>query len=598
MFIRLKPNVAVIKKLLFTIVVAAAFAGCKKDGGSLPLQGKDDATFAVYENSFLEGLWKLNPDWATTVGYHKYDSLLVIPNDQSRDKMVNFAKVQLDSLSRFEVNSLSDANRIDYHLMQNEMEKIQWQIRQLKSYQWNPASYNIIGTFAYILNEHYAPLTKRLRHFYEKMANVPAYYKEAEKQIKDPVTELTDLAIGQHMGGVSVIEKDFGDSLKKTNIPQAEQAQMLERARTTAEAIKAFTTWLRSLKNDHPRSFRLGKQLYDEKFKYDIQSEFTAQQIFNAAVERKKFVHWEMAKISKKLWPRYFGTKPMPADSLDLIAKVIDTISSQHVAPAEFQSAIENILPKLTAFVKAKDLFTLDPTKPLVVRKEPGYMAGVAGASMSSPGPYDKNGNSYFNVGSLAGWKAQKAESYLREYNKYTLQILCIHEAIPGHYVQLVYANKSPSLIKSVFGNGAMIEGWAVYSEELMLDNGYNDEPEMKLMWYKWHLRSVCNAILDYSVHAENMSRQDALKFLTREAFQQEAEADGKWKRVSVTSVQLDSYYTGYKEIMELREAYKKKMGDKYKLKDFNEKFLSYGSAPVKYIKEAMLAKDKPHSGG
>jgi len=594
-----KANLAVVKKLLFTAVIAVGiFTGCKKDGGSLPLQGKDDAAFAIYENSFLEGLWKLNPDWATSVGYHKYDSLLVIPNDQSRDKMVNFAKVQLDSLSRFEVNTLSDANRIDYHLMQNEVEKIQWQIRQLKSYQWNPASYNVIGTFAYILNEHYAPLTKRLRNFYEKMANVPAYYKEAEKQIKDPVIELTNLAIEQHTAGVTVIEKDFADSLKKTNIPQAEQKQMLDRAHTATEAIRAFATWLKSLKNDHPRSFRLGKQLYDEKFKYDMQSEFTAQQMFNAAVERKKFVHREMAKISKKLWPKYFGAKPMPTDSLELIAQVIDTISSQHVAPAEFQSAIENILPKLTAFVKAKDLFTLDPTKPLVVRKEPGYMAGVAGASMSSPGPYDKNGNSYFNVGSLAGWTAQKAESYLREYNKYTLQILCIHEAIPGHYVQLVYANKSPSLIKSVFGNGAMIEGWAVYSEELMLDNGYNDEPEMKLMWYKWHLRSVCNAILDYNVHAENMSRQDALKFLTREAFQQQAEADGKWKRVSVTSVQLDSYYTGYKEIMELRDAYKKKMGDKYKLKDFNEKFLSYGSAPVKYIKEAMLAKGNIHSGG
>jgi len=594
-----KANLAVVKKLLFTAVIAVGiFTGCKKDGGSLPLQGKDDAAFAIYENSFLEGLWKLNPDWATSVGYHKYDSLLVIPNDQSRDKMVNFAKVQLDSLSRFEVNTLSDANRIDYHLMQNEVEKIQWQIRQLKSYQWNPASYNVIGTFAYILNEHYAPLTKRLRNFYEKMANVPAYYKEAEKQIKDPVIELTNLAIEQHTAGVTVIEKDFADSLKKTNIPQAEQKQMLDRAHTATEAIRAFATWLKSLKNDHPRSFRLGKQLYDEKFKYDMQSEFTAQQMFNAAVERKKFVHREMAKISKKLWPKYFGAKPMPTDSLELIAQVIDTISSQHVAPAEFQSAIENILPKLTAFVKAKDLFTLDPTKPLVVRKEPGYMAGVAGASMSSPGPYDKNGNSYFNVGSLADWTAQKAESYLREYNKYTLQILCIHEAIPGHYVQLVYANKSPSLIKSVFGNGAMIEGWAVYSEELMLDNGYNDEPEMKLMWYKWHLRSVCNAILDYNVHAENMSRQDALKFLTREAFQQQAEADGKWKRVSVTSVQLDSYYTGYKEIMELRDAYKKKMGDKYKLKDFNEKFLSYGSAPVKYIKEAMLAKGNIHSGG
>lgn len=588
-----------VKKLLFTgVIIILAFTGCKKDGGSGPLLGKDDAAFAVYENSFLEGLWKLNPDWATAVGYHKYDSLLFIPNDQSRDKMVNFARIQLDSLSRFEVNSLSDANRIDYHLMQNEMEKAQWQIRQLRAYQWDPSSYNVIGTFAYILNEHYAPLAKRLRNFYQKMANVPAYYKEAEKQIKDPVIELTDLAIEQHLGGLNVIEKDFSDSLKKTDIPQAEQQQMLERAKVAAGSIRAFAAWLKSLKNDHPRSFRLGKQFYDDKFKYDIQSEFTPQQIYNAAVERKKYIHREMAKISKKLWPKYFGAKPMPADSLELIAKLIDTISSKHAAPNQFQSTIESILPKLTAFVKAKDLVTLDPAKPLVVRREPGYMAGVAGASMSSPGPYDKNGNSYFNVGSLAGWPAEKAESYLREYNKYTIQILCIHEAIPGHYVQLVYANKSPSLIKSVFGNGAMVEGWAVYSEEMMMDNGYDDEPEMKLMWYKWHLRSVCNTILDYSVHVQNMSRQDALKLLVREAFQQQAEADGKWKRVSVTSVQLDSYYTGYKEIMELREAYKKKIGDKYKLKDFNEKFLSYGSAPVKYIKEAMLAKDRQHVGG
>ena len=588
-----------IKKLLFTAVLAITlFIGCKKDGSVGPQAGKDDNAFAVYENSFLEGLWKLNPDWATSVGYHKYDSLLFVPNDQLRDKMINYAKIQLDSLSRFEVTTLSDANKIDYHLMQNQMESIQFNLEQLKPYQWDPSSYNVIGTFAYILNEHYAPLAKRLRNFYQKMANIPAYYKEAEKQVKNPVAELTSLAVEQHLDGVGVIEKDFGDSLKKTNIPPAEQKQMLDRAKLSADAIKGYAEWLKNLKNDHPRSFRLGRDLYDSKFKYDIQSESTAQQVFNAAVERKKYLHREMAKISKKLWPKYFGTKPMPKDSLDLIAQLIDTLSAKHVEPDKFQSAIEGLIPKLTAFVKSKDLVTLDPTKPLVVRKEPGYMAGVAGASMSSPGPYDKDGNSYFNVGSLAGWSAERAESYLREYNQYTLQILCIHEAIPGHYVQLVYANKSPSLIKSVFGNGAMIEGWAVYSEEMMLDAGYGgDEPEMRLMWYKWHLRSVCNTILDYGVHTQNMAKQDAIKLLTHEAFQQQAEADGKWKRVSVTSVQLDSYFTGYKEIMDLREAYKKKFGDKYKLKEFNEKFLSYGSAPVRYIKEAMLARGNGPDG-
>jgi uncharacterized protein (DUF885 family) len=126
----------------------------------------------------------------------------------------------------------------------------------------------------------------------------------------------------------------------------------------------------------------------------------------------------------------------------------------------------------------------------------------------------------------------------------------------------------------------------------MMLDNGYgNNEPEMRLMWYKWNLRSVCNTILDYSVHSGDMTRDQAIKLLTAEAFQQQAEAEGKWKRVSVSSVQLTSYYTGYKEIIDLRDAYKIKMGDKYKLKDFNEKLLSYGGAPIKFIKEAMLAK-------
>ena len=303
-----------IKKLLNTVIVlATALIGCKKDGSSIgPQGGKDDASFSVYENSFLNGLWKLNPDWATSVGYHKYDSLLVIPNDQSRDKMITFSKVQTDSLSRFEVNTLSEANKIDYHLMQNQLESIEWNIQQLRAYQWDPSSYNVTGTFAYILNEHYAPLPKRLRSFFQKMANIPAYYKEAEKQIKNPVAELTSLAIDQHLGGVSVIEKDFADSLKKSNIPQAEQKLMLDRAKVSAETIKSFAEWLKALKNDHPRSFRLGKEFYQAKFKYDIQSESTPQQIFNAAVERKKYIHREMAKISRQLWPKYFGTKAMP----------------------------------------------------------------------------------------------------------------------------------------------------------------------------------------------------------------------------------------------------------------------------------------------
>ncbi|MEN0056747.1 MAG: DUF885 family protein, partial [Mucilaginibacter sp.] len=231
-----------LKLFLAVVIFMAAFTGCKKDGGGGgPMLGKDNAAFTVYENNFLDALWKLNPDWGTSVGYHKYDSLLYIPNEQSRSKMLDFAKFQIDSLSRFEITTLSEANQIDYKMIQNQMEYSQWQIQQLKAYEWDPSSYNVIGTFAYMLNEHYAPLAKRLRHFYERMAEVPVYYKDAEKQIKNPVVELTSLAIEQNLGGLSVIEKDFADSLKKTDIPKAEQKLMTDRADATVKVIKGYT---------------------------------------------------------------------------------------------------------------------------------------------------------------------------------------------------------------------------------------------------------------------------------------------------------------------------------------------------------------------
>jgi uncharacterized protein (DUF885 family) len=579
-----------IRKLSVLIAFTLFIIGCQKEGPGTMFGAKGDEAFDTYKGSFLEALWKVNPDKATGEGYHKYDSLLTIPGEKSREALLNFVKVQQDSLSRFEIKDLSESNKMDYQILQNQLEYTNWQITMLKAWQWNPTQYVAISTFAHILNEHYAPLDKRLRNFYQKMADLPTYYKEAEKQIKDPVPEFTALAIDQLNGGLSIVEKDFADSLKRTKIPAAEQTKMTDRAKIAADAIRAHVAWLKNIKSDKSRGFRLGKNLYEDKFKYEIQSAYSAQQLFNMASERKKTVHKEMAKLSKQLWPKYFGKKAMPADSLDLIAKVMDTLSAAHTTAANLRSDIEKLIPKLSAFVTEKNLLMLDPTKPLLIRSNPAYFGNVAGASLSAPGPYDKNGNSYYNIMNLVGMAPEKAESLLREYNNYTLQILSIHEGIPGHYAQLVYANKAPSMIKSIFGSSAMVEGWAVYGEEMMLDAGYDLSPEMRLMWYKWHLRSVCNSILDFAVHCNNMTKEDALKFLTHEAFQQQAEADGKWKRVTLSSVQLDSYYDGYKEIIDLRDAYKAKVGaDKYKVKEFNEKFLSYGNAPVKLIRGAML---------
>ncbi|WP_166924284.1 DUF885 domain-containing protein [Flavobacterium poyangense] len=579
------------KKLFLSFCAASLLLSCNKSGKTT-VNASLDKKFDQYKEGFVTSLWEINPDWASNVGYHKFDSVLVIPDSKEEKKQLDFATAQLDSLKQYDIDELSDKNKTDFYMIKNHLEDIIFSTKELKSGEWNPSEYNVCGSFAEILNGNYDSLEVRLKAFNTKMNGIPAYYEAAKKNIKNPTLEHTDLAIAQNLGGSSVFEGELSDALKKSKLTDAEKKEILDKAKVSVKAIADYAEWLKKLPNKTPRSFRLGAELYAKKFNFDIQSGYNVDQIYKIAVDHKKDLHDKMFVIAGKLWTKYKGTAPKPNDKLDLIKQVIDKISLQHTTPEKFQSEIEKQIPELTAYVKAKDLLYIDPSKPLVVRKEPAYMAGVAGASISAPGPYDKNGNTYYNVGSMSGWTAENAESYLREYNDYILQILNIHEAVPGHYTQLVYSNQSPSIIKSILGNGAMVEGWAVYAEKMMLESGYKNSDEMWLMYYKWNLRATCNTILDISVHTKNMSKVAALDLLIKEAFQQQAEADGKWKRVTLSQVQLCSYFTGYTEIYNLREELKKEQGKDFKLKQFHEKFLSFGSAPVKYIKELMLSKE------
>jgi uncharacterized protein (DUF885 family) len=574
------------KKILI-VIAAMSLIACKQTKPSTAIV--QNQNFDAYKENFINSLWSIYPNWASSIGFHKNDSLLTIPDDTQRKNEIAFAESQLDSLSLFNIDSLNNQNKTDFYLIENQLKSSIWSIQKFKSYQWNPAQYNVSEGFAEIINNNYAPLAQRLAAVKERLKFVPAYYEAAKKNIQNPTAEHTALAIDQNTGGLSVFEVDLVEALKKSSISAQEKEKISSLSKDAISAIQSYCFYLKELKNEQPKSFRIGKELYEEKFAFDIQSNYTAQGIYEKAIIHKKDLHQKMFAITKQLWPKYFATENCPSDSLIAIKKMIDRLSVEHVKPREFQAAIDKQIPLLVEFIKNKNLIYIDPSKPLVVRKEPAYMAGVAGASISSPGPYDKNGNTYYNVGSLAGWDEAKAESYLREYNQYILQILNIHEAIPGHYTQLVYANQSPSLIKSILGNGAMIEGWAVYTEKMMLENGYgNNDPAMWLMYYKWNLRSTCNTIIDYSIQVNNMQKEAVIDLLTKQAFQQQAEAEGKWKRATLTQVQLCSYFTGFTEIVDLREAMQNKEKEQFDLKKFHETFLSFGSAPVKYIAALM----------
>ena len=588
--------------IVFLVGFAALLNSCVDTSSK---ESNTEQDYLKFQERFLTAYWQQHPGWAASLGLHQYDSILSIPTPAFRAAEVAFCKQYLDSLSGFDTTKLSSSSLTDYWMVRDQLQATIWNVEVFKEYEWNPSSYNVAGAFAEILNGKYAPLDDRLRAISIKLNGVEDYYVAAKANLNKPTVEHTELAIQQNRGGMDVFGPAMIDSVYDSGLSDVEEENILIGIELAREAIEDYANHLEQTvlpqAKANPRDFRIGKELFAQKFKHDIQSSLAASEVYAMALDAKKQLHKDMYVAAQSMWATYFPKKILPADSLTAIRAMVQRLSLVHVHRDSFQTAIEHQIPQLTAFVKEHDILDLDPSKPLVVRKEPAYMAGVAGASISSPGPFETNGQTFYNVGSLEHYTDTEAESYLREYNNYILQVLNIHEAIPGHYAQLVYANKTPSKVKSVFGNGAMIEGWAVYTEKMMLEQGYgataksapNTTPEMAFMYSKWNLRVVCNTILDYGIHVNDMTEQQGLDLLMNQAFQQEAEAKGKWRRATLSQVQLCSYFTGFREIMLLREEVKQSEGKAFSLKAFHEEFLSFGSAPVQYVRKLMLGKPK-----
>ena len=555
-----------------------------------------DQQFAEFKEKFLEANWKLNPTWGVYVGYYKYDDQLLIPNGELRALRRQFYVNELQALKEFDANKLNSSNATDLAIIEGQLKSNIWNIDSFRQYEWNPASYNPAGAFGVILNTDYKPIEERIQTISVRLEQVPPYYAAAIENIKVPTLEHLDLALSQSSGALNMFASIIPSKLGEVDLSEQDRKQINNRLALAEIAVKSYITFLQVKKEEltasgEARGFRIGAELYEKKFQHDIKSSYTALELYELALAAKAKLHREMVTITKQLWPKYFANEAMPSDDLVAVKQLIDKLSAKHVSRDKFVDEIRRQMPIIQKFMDDNELLDSDPTRPLIVRLMPEHQRGYAGASVNAPGPYDATANTYYNVSPLDGMSDEQAESYLREYNHWILQILNIHEAIPGHYTQLMHANKSPSKIKSIFGNGAMVEGWAVYSERMMLESGYGDnEPEMWLMYSKWNLRVVVNTILDYSVQVLGMSRADGLDMLMNEAFQEQAEAEGKWRRATVSQVQLTSYFSGYSEIYEFREALKVAMGQKFNLREFHNKFLSYGNAPVPVIKSLMLA--------
>ena len=577
------------------VLLAITLVSCNSPKKENNNTDNTDANFASFETTFLDAYWKQYPAGSIAQGYGKYYDKLVVPNAAAFADNVAFSKKWLANLDALDYDQLSDNNKISSNIIKNQLESDIWYTTVFKQQEWDASVYNISGSCDYIINQPYAPLDERLKILTKYLENSDAYYKAALENLKQPTKEHLEMAINQNKGGIQLFGKSLTDSIAASHLNAADKESLQKNITKAVAAMNDYVKGLEKIdadKNFKFKDYRIGKRLFAEKFKYDLATDFTPEQIYEKAVADKKMWHNKMYVTADKVYAKYYPSQAKPKDSLEVIRMVLSKMQLNHPTPANFYKTLTDQVTQLKKFIIEKDLFDFDTTStPIKVRYMPEYARGFALASAEFIPPYQKKGTTYYNIDDLTKYPAAKAESALRETNFYSSQILSIHEAVPGHCLQGIYNNKkSPDVLRSVFQNGAMIEGWAVYCEKMMVDNGWgNHEAEIELALGVWKLRELANVMIDYDIQCLNKPKAAIVNLLSKECFQTDQQVEEKYHRATVSQVQLCSYFSGATAIQQLRDDYKKKMGDKYSLKEFHEKFLSFGSSPVKYIRERML---------
>ncbi|MHB8912548.1 MAG: DUF885 domain-containing protein [Lysobacter sp.] len=598
-------------------VLTAILAACQPQTPPAPPQAtmataaastaQADAVFAALSRRWLDGWLQLQPVAATQAGDHRFDDQLDDLSAAGRQKLVDFSEKMLAELDTLDVGKLSRENQVDAAILRNQVRYDLWTAETLQSWASDPQIYSQLagGALYTLMAREFAPLPQRLKSATARMEKLPGLFAQMRANL-DParVPKIhAETVARQNAGVLSLV-----DSLV---VPQAGQLGATERKRLDVAiaalrtAVAEHQTWLdKTLVPSAKGNFRIGQQLYDEKLAFALNSPLSRTEIRQRAEAAIKLTRVEMYDIARKLLlERQASTgvaapKSMPAQPGDVqqqavIEAALELAYADRPARDQVVELARQSTAEATAFVREKNLVSV-PETPVEIILMPEFQRGVAVAYCDSPGPLDKGLNTFYAVSPIPDdWSRQQVDSFLREYNTRSIHELSIHEAMPGHYLQIAHSNKHPSTLRAVLGSGSFIEGWAMYGEKVMDDAGYMDgDPLMQLIQRKWALRATANAILDQAIHVDGMSREEAMALMTQTTFQQEREAAGKWVRAQLTSAQLPTYFVGYSEHLDLRNEVQQREGDKFDLKAYHDHLLSFGSPPVRFARQLLL--DQP----
>lgn len=596
---------------LLALALVAALAGCQPadapTNASTPATSQQagdaavDAAFADLSKRALDTWMQLSPVSATQIGDHRYDSELDDLSAAGQQKTVAAYKALLGELDKIDVAKLGRENQVDAAILRNQLQSEIWNAEVLQSGKWDPQLYNgIAGSAIYgLMAREFAPLPERLKAATARMEKLPAIFAQARENL-DParVPKIhAETVAKQNKGILSIVDTFITPHIGE--LPQADQQRLQAAIDGLKKAVDEQQTWLdKTLVPNAKGDFRIGAEKYDQKLKFALSSSLSRQEIGERARAELKRVREDMYGIAQTVLKDKPGAPEMPAQPTDeqqqkAIEAALELAYADKPARDKVVDDAKAALEQSTAFVREHDLMTL-PDAPVDIILMPEFQRGVAVAYCDSPGPLDKNLKTFYAVSPIPDdWNEKQVDSFLREYNSRMIHLLSIHEGTPGHYLEGWHSAKFPSTLRAVLRSGLFAEGWAVYTERMMQEQGYlNNDPLFHLVQLKFYLRTISNAILDQGVHVDNWDREKAMHLMTHDAFQQESEASGKWVRAQLTSAQLPTYFVGAQEHFDTRKAMQDKLGDKFNLKAYHDQMLSYGAPPVRFARQLML--DQP----
>src|SRR6266403_1821384 len=552
---------------------------------------KDDE-FEKIAKDYAENYLSAHPEFATELGDHRFDGVLTDYSQESRARMLANAKQVREALKKFDdYKQLTGANQVDVRILRDNIDYEIFRLEGLRDAEWNPLVYNqsLANSLYLLVARDFDSAQKRVPNLRQRMDAIPNVIKQAEANLQHSPKVYTETAIEQIQGAINLVRNGLDPLLDQAPQMKKELAPLQDK---TAAALEDYKKWLQS--DLLPRSdgdFRLGAEKYRKKLHFALASDLPMEELMKRAKADLEQTQTTIYETALPLYKKYFpnADDKTLADKHKVTAAVLGKLAEQHPNDATVVDYAKKITAEATDFVKQHDLVTV-PNVPLDVIAMPEFKRGVAIAYCDAPGPLEKNGKTLFAVAPTPkDWSKERKESFFREYNNYMIRDLTVHEAMPGHFLQLARANefRAPTLVRAIFQSGTFVEGWAVYCEQVMAEQGYGG-PEVKMQQLKMRLRAICNAVLDQSIHAGNMNEKEAMDLMMKEGYQQEGEAVAKWKRARLTSAQLSTYFVGVTEHLDLRAAEQKKLGDRFNLKKYNDQVISYGSPPVKYVREIL----------